>query len=97
MNVNLDKHPLKGFKHGKLVDSLFKFDVRWYNPDDLILPEFDLDRSEVAKAKRALKDNRRVEPVVMLFNYGVVSGLHLLKAFKDLNYERVPVLYGKLK
>lgn len=97
MNINLDKRPLKNFKYGRLLDSLYNFDVRWYNPEDLKAPEFDLDRSEVARVKRAINDNRRLDPVVALADYGVVAGFHLLKAFKDLKYERIPVLYGKLK
>lgn len=96
MNVNLDKHILISYRHGKLVDQLYSFDVRWVDPMSIDIP-YDLNEDEVKQAKGAINDNRRVDPVVVLAELGIVSGLHILKAYRELKYKRIPVMFGKLK
>ena len=96
MNVNLSKEPLKKFKHGKLINKLYIFKVRWFAPTSINQP-YETKNKEVSRAKKAIKNNQRLEPVVVLKKHGVVAGVHLLEAFKQLKYERIPVLYGKLK
>lgn len=96
MNINLDKKALRKFKHGKVVDNLYKFEVRWYEPSSINQP-YDVDKDEVKTMEDAIEDNRRVEPVVVLHDKGIVAGFHLLEAFVNLKYEKIPILYGKLR
>ena len=96
MNANLNRQPLKRFRHGKLINRLYTFDVRWYEPKSIIQP-YDFNGREVGRLKKAIKANKRIESVVVLKDYGIVAGVHLLEAFKALRYERIPILYGKLK
>ena len=93
MNINLDKQFLKNYKHGKIIASLYNFEERWFPVGSLIQP-MNLDRSELKKTKEDINENRRVDPIE---NFGVVSGFHLLGAYKELKFERIPVIYGKLK
>lgn len=58
---------------------------------------YTLDKKEIRRAREAAKENRRQDPVIALEDMGVVSGLHNLQAYKDLKYDRIPILYGKLK
>jgi hypothetical protein len=96
MNINLDTQFLKNYKHGKLVYSLYSFEEKWFPVGSLIQP-MKLDKSELKKAKDDIKENRRVDPIISLEGFGIVSGFHLLGAYKELSFERVPVIYGKLK
>lgn len=96
MNINLDTGFIKSLKHGKLLYSLYDFSEKWYPVGALIQP-VETDREELKRAKENIKENRRLDPIVMLDGYGVVSGFHILQAFKDLKYERIPVIFGKLK
>lgn len=96
MNVNLDKQFLTNFKHGKLINSLYNFDIRWVNPDSINIP-YELDAGEVKRAKSAVKDNRRQSTVVVLHDIGVVAGIHNLQAYSELKFDRIPIIYGKLK
>jgi hypothetical protein len=96
MNVNLDKNILKNYKHGRLIDQLYYFDIRWVAPESINIP-YDLNKEEVAQAKGAITDNRRVDPIVVLAEMGPVAGLHNLKAYQELKYDRIPILFGKLK
>lgn len=96
MNVNLDKSYLKNFKHGRLVNQLYNFEVRWFDPMALNIV-YDLSKEEVNQSKGAITDNRRIDPVVVLSEIGPVAGLHTLKAYQELKYDRIPVIYGKLK
>jgi ParB-like chromosome segregation protein Spo0J len=96
MNVNLDKSFLKTFKHGRLVDSLFAIDIHWVTPDSLHIP-YTLDKDEVKRSKEAIKGNRRQNPVIVLQDIGIVAGIHNLKAYQDLKFDRIPILYGKIK
>lgn len=96
MNVNLDKQFLTNFKHGKLVNSLYNFDIRWVAPDSINIP-YELDPGEVKRSKTTIKENRRQSPVVVLQDIGVVAGFHNLQAYNDLKYDRIPIIYGKLK
>jgi hypothetical protein len=96
MNVNLDKSYLTNFKHGKIINSLYNFDIRWVNPDSINIP-YELDPKEVKRSKQAIKDNRRQSPVFVLHDIGVVAGIHNLQAYSELKYDRIPIIYGKLK
>lgn len=96
MNVNLNKEPLKKFKFGRLVNRLYSFEVRWYDPGSINQP-YEADQREVRRFKKTIKANQRVEPVVVLRDYGIVAGIHLLEAFKSLKFKRIPVLYGAYK
>lgn len=96
MNINLDPKPLSRFKHGRLVESLYDFDVKWIHPDEVGQP-FKADEKEVNRLKNAIKANNRLEPIVVLKDYGIVAGVHLLEAFRRLKYDRIPVMFGKQK
>lgn len=96
MNVNLDKKILTNYRHGKLIDQLYTFNVRWIDPMSIDIP-YDLNKEEVNQAKGAINDNRRIDPVVVLAEVGIVSGLHQLKAYQELKYQRIPIMFGKLK
>ncbi len=96
MNVNLNKQPLRRFNAGRLISQLYKFRPRWISTGSLEYP-YAVSEFEVKSAKKAIKANQRIEPVVVLKNYGVVAGIHILEAFKQLGYERIPTMYGKLK
>lgn len=96
MNVNLDKEPLKRFKFGGLLSKLYKFEVRWYQPTSINQP-YQVKEVEVRRYVKAIKNNARIEPVVVLKDEGIIAGIHLLEAFKKLKYERIPILYGRLK
>lgn len=96
MNVNLNKQPLKRFNSGRLIDQLYKFRPKWVSTASLEYP-YIVSKFEVKSAKKAIKANQRIEPVVVLKDYGIVAGIHVLEAFKELGYERIPIMYGKLK
>ena len=95
MNINLELQPLKKFKFGKILNKLFTFEVRWYDPTNINQP-YTVKEKEVNRLKKAIKNGDRLEPIVMLFEFGPVAGIHLLEAFKLLKFDKVPVLYGKL-
>ena len=96
MNINLDKQSLRKYKHGKILDNLYTISLRWVDPESLHIP-YELDKGEVRQARKAIKDNRRQDPVIVLQDIGIVAGIHNLQAYKDLKFDRIPILYGKLK
>ena len=96
MNVNLNKQPLKRFNAGRLIDQLYKFKPKWISTGSLEHP-YNVSEFEVKSARKAIEANQRIEPVVVLKDYGVISGIHVLEAFKKLGYDRIPIMYGKLK
>lgn len=96
MNVNLDRHYIKSFKFGRMIDQLYKFEVRWYQPDSINQP-YKVDDEEVKRMVQAIEENRRTDPVVILKELGIVSGMTQLEAFRKLKFDKIPILYGRLK
>ena len=96
MNINLDTKFIKNFKHGKLLYQLYNFEEMWFPATSLSQP-YLLNKSELKAAKDAIRENRRVDPIVVLDGFGVIAGFHLLEAYQELKFDRLPVIYGKLK
>lgn len=96
MNINLDLHAIKEYKHGTALDYLYSFSVKWFNPRAI---NFDLPvhDDEVNRIAGKIRNGYRLDPIIILKSYGVVAGANQIVAFRNLRYDRVPVLYGEFR
>lgn len=88
--MNLDQ-----YTHGRLLSKLYTLEQRYYKPEALAQPYYP-NREDTKLAKQAIL-SRHARPIILLQGYGIVAGVHTLEAYKQLGYDRVPVIYGELK
>jgi hypothetical protein len=96
MNINLDIHSIAKYKHGKIIESLYSFSLQWRKIEEMS-HKLPIAKQETERLKAKIKNNERVDPVIMLSGYGIVAGVHTLEGFRALNYKKIPVLFGVLK
>jgi len=95
MKVDLEKDQIKNYRHGKILLKVYDFEVRWYDPEAIDQP-YKVKRAEVDYYVKQIKKDNQIPAVIVLTQEGIVAGFHV-EAFKQLKYQRIPILWGKYK
>jgi hypothetical protein len=96
MRVNLDKDQIKNYRYGKILADVYQFGVRWYDPEAIDQP-YEVKKDKVNKYIKMIQNEQLVSAPIIVTQYGLIAGIHILEAFKELKFKRIPVLWGKYK